>query len=220
MNEFLNNHKRISWITLILIVISVIGVVLYYGGPRNAERAIFYNERIVRENPAPRVVDSVSVASGRKIISTGEAIPFIGDERVVIDGGKTLKESYMIAGPIALTWAEDAKLVYVHSLGTVTAEGVSSGWEIVFGSKTKMKGYVITVVGGKIIEEKEAISTSFGFGLPKNWYDSEDAIKSLQSLSQFSDATLNSLIFFYSEDGDVWQYALSTSRGNTTMIVR
>lgn len=220
MNNFINNHKRISWITISLVAVLVVGTIVYYGGPRNAERAIFYNERIVRETPAPRVVDSVSVASGRKIISTGETIPFIGDKRVVIEGGKTSKEGYMIAEPIALAWSDDAKLVYIHSLGTVTTEGVSSGWEIAFGSKTKMNGYVITVAVGKIIEEKEVTSTSSGFGLPKNWYDSGDAIKSLQSLSQFSDATLNSLIFFYSEDGDVWQYALSTSRGNTTMLVR
>jgi len=219
MKELINKNKYISLAIFILVLVAIVSVV-YYGGIKNAKRAIFNNERIVSETLTPRTVDRVSSASGRKIISIGEDIPFISNERVIIEKGKTLKESYVIAEATARAWAEDAKLVYINSLGTVTVEGVSSGWELAFGSKRQKKGYVITTVGEDIIEKKEVSSTSYGFALPKNWYDSGGAIKSLQSLSQFSDATLNSLIFFYSEDGKIWQYAIATSRGNTTMLVR
>ena len=63
-------------------------------------------------------------------------------------------------------------------------------------------------------------STSYGYTLPQNWYDSGDALLSLKTEPQFKDATVSSLNFYYNEDGKRWAYALSTSNGTLSMPVK
>lgn len=215
----LREHKR-DYFVIGAIIAAVIFAAVYYGGFRNAKRAIFDGERVIKETPLPRAIERVSVVDGRSVMSTGENIALVSREHVIIEGGKTLKEGYAIAEPEARSWATDAKLVYIHSLGTVTIDGVSSGWEVVFGSKIKKKGYMVSVVGGMVVDKRDVISTSSGYTLPSDWYDAAEAVKSIQTLPQFKDATISGLNFYYNEDGKRWGYAISSSNGTVSIPVR
>lgn len=219
MKEFYYRNKPFVLVALVTVVV-IFGLVAYYGSPERAKRAIFNNERVVSENPTPRTISSATVFSGRSATSTGQNVALTSGVHLVIDGGKTLKEGYSLAAPVALQWSSDAKLVYIHSLGTVTLDGVSSGWEVAFGSKSMKKGYVLSVVGGVVIQKAEISSASAGYDVPVNWFDGDGAIRSIQTLSQFKDATINGLNFYYNEDGKRWVYAISTSRGVVPVPVR
>ena len=198
----------------------ILVVVIYYGGPQRAKRAIFDNERSIVETPAPRTVTNISLNDGRKAVSTGESVALSSGEHLIIEGGKTLKEAYAIAFPVASVWASDAKLVYIRSLGTVTIEGVSSGWEVAFGSKEKKKGYVVSVVNSLVASEGETISSVYGYDVPERWYDAGEAIKAFRGLPQFADVTISGLNFYYNKDGKKWGYAVSSSVGTVSVPVR
>ncbi len=70
------------------------------------------------------------------------------------------------------------------------------------------------------MSQKETSSGSYGVNLPKNWYDSKEVIISVQTLPQFSHATITGLDFFYNTDGKVWMYSLVTSLGAYTTPVK
>ncbi|MEK7149901.1 MAG: hypothetical protein AAB757_02945 [Patescibacteria group bacterium] len=190
-------------------------------------------EKIIQFGSQVKVIDDelvipqterVSPADGR-IIQKGSydtlLVPKSEEEEVLVVKAKlTVKGSYDSAIVRAKEWSDDAKLVFIKSLGAIDLGGKSSGWQIVFGSKTKKTGYEIIIQADKIISQKEIKSNSFGYDLPKNWYDSNSAIASLQGLPQFSDATVSSINFYYNLDGKKWGYALSTSRGTTSMPVK
>lgn len=218
MKLFLQD-KRI-WASLLVLLVIGGGIVVYYGGFHKAKVALVGGERTIKETPTVRTIESASSVDGRRVESTGEDFALVSRERVIIDGGKTLKESYALAEPEARGWSEDAKLVYVRSLGSVTVEGVSSGWEIVFGSKVKKKGYMFAVIGGALTAGKEVAAASSGYELPLNWYDAGDAIKSIQTLPQFKEATVSGLNFYYNEDGKRWGYAILSSNGTVSVPVR
>lgn len=217
MKKFWNNNKSLILImTVVLLIIA--STVVYYGSPEKAKHAILSNQRIVVEIPTPRSVEKISVGDGRMAVSTGEKIALQSNERVVIDGGKTLKEGYVIAEGAATAWAPDAKLVYVRSLGTVTVDGVSSGWEVVFGSKTQEKGYVVAVIGGAIASRGESVLPDSGHATPENWYDAKEAIKSIQALPLFKDATISGINLYF--DGKIWEYVIASSKGTVSVPVR
>lgn len=221
MKDFLSNKKPVILMAIIVLLAGGgAAVYFYYGGFKKIPLAIFETTRVVVENPAPSAIKSASAAAGRFVVSTGEDIAIMGGAGVVIAGGKTLKESYALANAEAARWAEDAKLVYIKSLGTVTLSGASSGWETVFGSKARKKGYVLSVVSGNITDKKEIVSTSAGYVLPDDWYDGGEAIKSIQTLPQFRDATISGLSFYYNEDGQRWGYAIFSSNGTVSVPVR
>lgn len=168
--------------------------------------------------------EKITPAGGRSFETKGQSVPLVpkneGEKVIVVSAVFTVKTGFENAFIEAEKWSSDVKLVYAKSLGSINIDGKSSAWQFAFGSKQKKKGYGVIIQGDAIVSQKEAESSSFGYNLPNNWYDSGDAIVSLQSLPQFSNATVNSLIFFYSEDGKIWQYALATSLGNTTMMVK
>lgn len=219
MKELINKNKYISLAIFFLVLVAIASVV-YYGGVKNAKRAIFNNEYIVSESPTPRVVERISVNDGRRVVSTGESVPLVGGKNFVVENGVTLKGAYSIAAPLATSWAEDAKLVYIRSLGTVTLAGVSSGWEVGFGSKTLEKGYVVSVVAGAVASKTETTTTVFGYDVPEKWYDAGEAIKSFSGLPQFDEATISGLNFYYNKDSKRWGYAVSSSKGTVSIPVR
>lgn len=219
MKIFYNNNQRLVWIMAGVLTL-IVGVVAYYGSPMKTKRAIFDNERVISEKPTPRAVESTASFDARAATSTGQAVSLTSSTHLLIDDGTTIKEGYAIANPVALSWSSDAKLVYIRSLGTVTLGGVSSGWEVAFGSKMLSKQYVISVINGKVAKNAEIIATSFGHDVPMKWHDSGDAIKSIQTSSVFKDATISGLNFYYSEDSKLWGYAISTSRGVVPVFVR
>lgn len=219
MKNFLLANKRYFVIAIALAAAALI--VVFYRSDFVGVRSLFGDKaRVISEAPVLRVVDSVTLGGNREVSSTGESIALVSSERVVIAGGKTPKESYLIAKDVAVSWSQDAQLVYIKSMGTVTVEGVSSGWELLFGSKEKNKGYVLAVVNGTVVQKSEVESITRGYALPSDWYDAGEAVKSIQTLPQFKDATISGLTFYYNEDGKRWGYAISSSQGTVSVPVR
>lgn len=177
--------------------------------------------RIIEENLNLPNTERVSSGEGRIVSDGAVDVPLVqNEEEVIVPMAElTLKGAYDAVLPYAKSWASDAKLVFIKSLGAVMINGKSSQWQVIFGSQSKKNGYEIIVRGKESISRKEIESGSFGFDLPQNWYDSGEAIKSLQ-LPQFGEATISSLSFYYNIDGKRWSYAIATSRGTTAMPVQ
>lgn len=209
----------------ILIIIIAFGIFMWRTSPSFKNAVTFFEKpKVVQETlviPETKIVEGVV---GRTPSTTHYAVPLVpvteGDKVVVPGATLTLKKSFEVALPKAEVWAKDAKLVFLTSQGAVTLAGESSMWQVVFGSLAKKKGYEIIIQGDKIVSEKEIPSQEYGYDLPVNWYDAGEAIRSIQTLPQFVDATVSSINFFYNRDGKRWGYALGTSRGTTSMPVR
>lgn len=142
------------------------------------------------------------------------------EEMVFLKAVLTLKNSYDLAEKKAMEWSGDAKLIFIKSMGAVDNTGKSSQWQIAFGSELKKGGYEVIIHEDKIISAKEVESAEYGYSLPSNWYDSNEAIASLNGLSGFVSATISGISFYYNADGKIWKYALVTSAGNTSMNVK
>jgi len=143
-----------------------------------------------------------------------------GEEVIVVGAELAIKGAYEVALAEAKKWAPDAKLLFAQTLGTITLDGKTSYWQIGFASAQKRKGYEIIVQGSSAISAKEVVSAAEGFDLPKNWYDSNEALSSMRSLPQFSDATVSKISFFYDTEARSWMYSILTSVGASAMPVR
>lgn len=221
----MTKKTKIILIVFIFISVSALGVFLWRTSPAFKKAVtIFEKPKVVQETLVIPETKLVVGALGRTPSTNHYAVPLVPTtegEKVVVPGATlTLKKSFDVALPKAGVWAHDAKLVFVTSQGAVTLEGKSSMWQVVFGSLAKKKGYEVIIQGDKVVSEKEIPSQEYGYDLPVNWYDAADAIRSLQTLPQFADATVSSINFFYNRDGKRWGYALGTSRGTTSMPVR
>lgn len=222
------NNKPI--IILSIFILLVVGVaVAYFVFPEFGSKI----SRVVDLTPdKPKVIENENlVIPNTQKITGGEArivekgsveVPLVpkneGEKVIVTKAILTVKGSYELAKIESAKWSADAKLVFVKSLGAVTLEGKSSEWQLAFYSALKKgKGYEVIIQGDQIVSKKEINSTATGADLPKNLKDSSAAILSLQELPQFSDATISSINLYYNTDGKVWRYALSTSRGTTSM---
>lgn len=222
-------NKRYRYIAGILVSVIIVVLIIYLFNPFNLFPTLKKVEqpapkaRVIEDEPIIPQTEQVSPVDGRIIEKGKYDIPLVPkseeEEVVVVKAKLTVKGSYDLAGDKAKEWSEDAKLVFIKSLGAVDLEGKSSGWQVVFGSKAKKMGYEIIIQADKIFSQKEIKSDSYGYDLPENWYDSGSAIASLQELPQFSDATVSSITFYYNIDGKNWGYALATSRGTTSMPV-
>lgn len=183
------------------------------------------------ENLQPKVVmekislpppQKISPVSGRMVSAGPVQTPIVpknaGEEIVAPEAVLTLKGVYGQALPEAQKWSSAAKLVFIKSIGVLTLNGKSDGWQIVFGSKMKKsKGYEIIFEGDKIISQKEIESSFAGADLPKDWRDSGVALFVLRQTPYFSGATVSSMNFFYNIDAKIWQYGFFTSKGTTTI---
>lgn len=221
----MSSSKNKIIIVSVVIVVLIAGVVLWYTSPIFKKSiTIFEKPKVVEETLVIPDTKLVEVAAGRTPTTDKYAVPLVpvteGDKVVVPNAIVTLKGSYDLALVNAQVWSKDAALVFLTSQGAVTLEGKSSMWQVVFGSASKKKGYEVIIQGDKIVSEKEIPSTEYGYDLPTNWYDADEAIKSLQDLPQFATATVSSINFFYNQDGKRWGYALGTSQGTTSMPVR
>ncbi|HAT68612.1 MAG: hypothetical protein A2481_00270 [Candidatus Yonathbacteria bacterium RIFOXYC2_FULL_47_9] len=225
MNEFFNNNKR-ALLMGVLVVIAVISAIIYYRGPSNVKRAIFGGERVVDE--------VIKIPTGSLRTSTDgwfpskEAYkvplnPQNDGERVVVTGAVlTPYGVYTLALPVAQAWESDAKLILMKSLGTVMIDGKSLGWQVVFGSKTKKKGYELVVERDTLITQKEIPSSVFGADVPGNFIE-RDAVWAIQRLAenpQFSSATMTGLNFVYNVDAKAWDYVIAHSFGGSSVRVR
>lgn len=221
------NKKPI--IILAIFILIIVGVaVLYFVFPELGSKI----SRVVDLRPdKPKVIEEnlvipqtkeIAPAAGRIVEQGGVAVPLVPKteaEKVIISKAVlTVKGSYELAKTEAEKWTKDAKPALIKSLGAITLEGKSSQWQLVFSSAIKKKkGYEIIIQGDQIVSQKEIDSTIMGADFPKNLKDSGEAIISLQQLPQFSEATVSAINLYYNTDGKVWRYALSTSRGTTSM---
>lgn len=221
------NHSRVFriFIVIAVLIVTIVLVIKMYPA---------IEKKIGIGGKPHTVIDSVSIPETERITgtegklmernTTAYPVPLVPKndrDRVVVVGAElTLKRGYERAVIEAKKWAIDAKLVFVQSLGSIDLDGRSSYWQIGFGSKNKKKGYEIIMQGNKIISQKEIESSAYGFDLPKNWYDSGNAVISLQTLPQFSDAMITGLNFFYNTDGKIWMYSVVTSLGAYTTPVK
>ena len=206
-----------------LVVLVLGGVGLFFFLQRTGLAPEIVQQKIVVEEKLV-VPDTVEISTTQaRTVQKGAVEAPISTSKAEVVSEKavlTLKGSYDKALVEASAWAPDAALVFIKSLGVVTGEGKSGEWQVVFGSKEKKAGFEVLVYGDAIAAKKEVPSTSYGYALPQNWYDSGDALLSLQTEPQFKDATVSSLNFFYNEDGKRWAYALATSNGTLSMPVK
>jgi hypothetical protein len=85
-----------------------------------------------------------------------------------------------IARDAALTWAADARLVYLENDEPVSADGTAVRWGYLFHSQNRGKARGYSVKDGKIIE---AFDLGFDFDappLPDSWVDSAAALAAAQ----------------------------------------
>ncbi len=80
-----------------------------------------------------------------------------------------------LAADAALTWAEDARLIYIENDDSPSTGGSASQWGYLFASSSLEKYQVYAVEGGKI---RKASDLGFVFDappLPDRWIDSGEA---------------------------------------------
>lgn len=225
IQQFFQN-KKITYLEIAVVAVILAVAVIYFFnlfGWGEKISVMVRNGKVIEENLVIPQTEKAVVNEGRVVNEGAYQTPLVpksDEERIIAPLAElTLKGSYNVSINEAKKWSDDAKLVFIKSLGAVTLEGKSSQWQIIFGSKNKKKGYEIIVQKDKIVSQKEIFSDSFGYDLPDNWRDSNYAVGTLQATPQFSDATVSSINFYYNVDGKKWSYALSTSRGTTSMPV-
>ncbi|MBI4993605.1 hypothetical protein HZC33_01425 [Candidatus Wolfebacteria bacterium] len=219
------NKKIILFILVAIIILASAGI--YFGLPSKLFKRVEILKNggvVVEENLVIPDTKKISLIESR-IVTAGNfettLMPKNDGEKIIVSGAVlTIKGSYEVSIVEAKKWANDAKLVFIKSLGAVNLEGKSSEWQAIFGSKEKKKGYEIIIQADKIVSQKEIESELGGFDLPQIWQDSGFAVAALQALPQFSDATISSITFYYSNDAQKWGYAFATSKGTTSMYAR
>lgn len=230
-------------IILAVIIVLVLGALGIYIGAPDLFKSLIPTATKKIEKQQPKVIEETLVipetekitgTEGRTIEEGNVDVPLVpkdeGEKVIVSKAVLTVKGAYNLALVEAQKWSADARLVLIKSLGAVTLDGKSSQWQLAFSSasakatadksKTTQKGYEVIIQADQIVSKKEIDSTVVGADVPKNWYDSDGAIKSLQDLPQFFDATLSSINFYYNTDSKSWEYALATSKGATSMSVQ
>jgi len=227
-NDGGKNKKIIISVIIIAIVVASVAGALYYFDliPKNILKTVEIKKpQVVDENLVVPDTQAITGAEGRTVNGGSVNVPLVpkdeSEKVVVTKAVLTVKGSYELAKVEALAWSPDAKLVFVKSLGAVDLDGKSSQWQLAFSSALKKgKGYEVIIQVDQIASKKEIASTAIGADVPANLKDSSDAIKTLQDLPQFSDATVSSINLYYNADGKVWRYALSTSKGTTSALAQ
>ena len=216
-------------IILIIIIIAALGSVFYWLGSDKKIMVAPADEarkaRVIQEKLTIPDTTSFTGAEGRVVDQGSVAVALVPKsdaEKVIVPGAElSVKGSYDFAQPEASKWSSDAKLVFIKSLGAVTLDGKSSQWQIAFSSKTKKsRGYEIIVQKNKIVSQKEIESAATGTDIPANWFDSGEAIKTIQDMPQYNNASISAINFFYNFDAKEWKYGISTSAGVTSIRVR
>jgi hypothetical protein len=209
-----------------LFAAAAVALILLVGALSWTKERYTFNEGALsrKVEVSPVLPDTVAIEKGEaRQAGAGEvSLPIDQDDRsfTVADAVLTIKGGYGIALPLAAAWADDAMLYHVRSIGPVTSKGTAAEWQVVFASDKKQKGYEVIVFRDAVLREKEIEVAGGGHSLPTDWYDSPDALASLQGQPQFEKATLSSLQFFYNEDGKRWSYGVATSNGTVSIPVR
>lgn len=227
MKQTVRIPKSNIWIWFLLIIAILFGSGIFFmtftGGNLEITDFLKSEKKIISDSFRKIDIKEISLSDTRSIGPSGSPIPFDtkkADDYVVQNAKKTLKESYDLVLLAAQEWSGDAQLVFIKSIGTVTVDGKSSQWQIVFYSQEKKAGLVMAVWGEVIASKSETVSEIAGHDLPENWYDSRSALGSLSATPKFQTATVSGIMFYYNEDAGGWIYAVQTSLGSTIMHVR
>lgn len=226
------SQKNIVIILVVIIVIALGAVGLYIIYPNAFKFITSTTKNINIEKKQPKVIEETLVipqtekitgTEGKTIEKGSVDVPLVpkneGEKVIVSKAVLTLKGSYNLALIEAKNWSSDEKLVFIKSLGAITLEGKSSQWQLAFSSASKKgKGYEIIIQADKIVSKKEIDSVAVGADVPENLSDSNVAIKTLAEMPQFSNTTISTINLYYNTDGKIWRYALSTSKGTTSVL--
>ncbi len=144
-------------------------------------------------------------------------------EKVIVTGAiHSPYTSYDLVQVQAVAWAPDARLVLIKSLGTVTLEGTSVGWQLVFSSAIKKSAYEIIVKNGEVVQKKELLKELIGGDVPLNFKDRDAswATARLTENPQWKEATMTGLNFTYNADAKGWDYIIANTYGGSSIRVR
>jgi hypothetical protein len=221
----MESNKKIIYIVGGVVVLAAVLIALYFMGvisPGLVKKVTFQKTpQVIEENLVIPDTQKIAGSDGRVVEKGNVETPLVpkddGEKIIVAKAVLTVKGSYDKALGEAKNWADDAKLVFVKSLGAVTLEGKSSQWQIVFAAKSKTKkAYEVIIQADQIVSKKEIDSVSSGVDVPTDIKDSGAAIAELQSLPQFSNATISSIQLYYNLDAKAWFYSFATSVGTTS----
>lgn len=226
-------QKNTVIILIIIIIVAVVVGGLYVVYP-DLFKGLITREPSKIEKKQPKVVQEELVIPETKEITAGQGrtveegnvqvslVPKDEGEKVIVPKAVlTVKGAHNLASAEAKKWSADAKLVFVKSLGAVTLEGKSSQWQLAFSSAAqKSKGYEVIIQADQIASKREIDSTATGADVPANLNDSDVAVQTLAEMPQFSDATISTINLYYNADGKIWRYALSTSKGTTSVLAQ
>lgn len=223
-------QKNLIIILAVVIVIAFVVAGIYVWYPDVFKSLTRPATEIKREQP--KVIEEIleipqtekiTGTEGRTIEEGSVDVPLVpkseGEKVIVSKAVLTVKGAYSLASAEAQKWSPDTKLVFIKSLGAVTLEGKSSQWQLAFSSAAKKdKGYEVIIQSDQVVSKKEIDSTAVGADVPANLNDSDVAVQTLAEMPQFSDATISTINLYYNADGKIWRYALSTSKGTTSVI--
>jgi hypothetical protein len=220
------NNIIIAAITIFILIVIVLIIFSLRKSPfvnQNNNSKVFKGQII---NDIVKIPNTVLINNNEgEIVPRGEynvkLQPKSETEQVFISNAKvTLKGAYTLTQTAANNWASDQKLIFIKSNGALGLDGLSSSWQVVYGSAQKKRAYEIIISADQIISQKEIKTESTGFDLPSNWYDSNEAIASLGHLPQFSADTISAISFYYSEPASSWAYGVATGEKTTSMWVK
>lgn len=228
MNYF-KDKKNIAILGIIILIIAVIVLAIFLFRDNNKNKVNvpdiknFKGRIIIDSLKAPNTL-SVSDNEGELVLRGEYEVklqPQSETEEVYIPNAKlTLKEAYASVNAEATNWSSDAKLVFIKSNGALGLDGRSSSWQLIYASAKKDKNYELIIFEDKIVASKEIDSKVSGFEIPANWYDSHEAIASLQTLPQFGTSTVSAISFYYSGAQQSWAYGLANGDKTTSMWVK
>lgn len=226
IKEILKENKKTAVVSAVLLILALGALAVWFFAPDIIEKAridiqggkVINEQLVVPETKEFTATEGTTVHQSQIQVALN---PGNNAEKIIVPKAiLTVKGSYALATPEAIIWSPDAKPVFIKSFGAVTLDGKSSQWQLAFSSKIKpKKGYEIIVQENRIVSKKEIDSEAIGADFPKDWFDSDGAVKSLQAMPQFSDATISALNFFYNHDAKRWRYGVATSIGSTSIAV-
>lgn len=222
-----NTSNKIFWMGGVAVIAAIaLGAYFFFFTETGKEFSLFEKPVVVTETV--KIPDTNVVIGGEGWYPNKDAYqvplaPKSEGEQVVVTGAVlTTRGAYLLALPIAQSWASDAKLVMIKSLSTVALDGKSQGWQVVFGSRKNKKGYEAIVERETIVSKKEIPSSVYGSDVPKNFADRDSAwaIAQLAMNPQFQTASMTGLNLTYSIDAQAWEYIIANSFGGSSVRVR
>ena len=229
LKTFFENERR-RYAAVIAGVI-IIALVIYFFDlfPDLVKKLEFGQKgKVIEDNLTIPDTQKISGIEGRFVlpgIAEVKLHPKSEAETVIVSRAVlTVKGAYDKSLSEALNWQSDAKLSFIKSLGSVTLEGKSSQWQIIFVSKAaKGNGYEIIIQGSEIVSKKQIEAMVIvGGEAPKNFSerDSNWAIGQMAPIPQFSEASISAINFSYNSDAKGWDYIIANSFGNGAIRVR